>query len=253
MLSVLWGQNTLADTFVFYDDALGTLPSDQNLAFIGLGGTQTVLTQGTEFDSTSFGNTGIIGYNNAPSGVVTLSPALDRSAGFHLNFELQINSEFHASTNRAGFSVIVVSNDLLGIELGFWSNEIWAQSGPNFTRAESVSYDNNVGETSFGLHLAGDSYSLTANGAEVLTGALRDYTPWDHTAAGLPLPFDPYEVPNFVFLGDNTSSARAQAVLGDIAMHTGLIPPTTVPLPAGFGLLCAALLSAIGARRKLDG
>ena len=46
-----------------------------------------------------------------------------------LDTALKLLSETHSTNDRAGLSLIVLSSDLRGIELGFWTNEIWAQSG----------------------------------------------------------------------------------------------------------------------------
>src|SRR5688572_2245247 len=62
-------------------------------------------------------------------------PALDRALGYTLSFTVHIVEEAHGESDkdgdgmgdRAGFSVIVLSNDLQGIELGFWPDQIWAQ------------------------------------------------------------------------------------------------------------------------------
>lgn len=157
---------------------------------------------------------------------------MDRAAGFSLLFELQVNSESHASNDRAGFSVILLSEDSFGIELGFWTNEIWAQSGPTFTHAEGASYDTTAAERLYELQILGSDYRLLADGTQILTGALRDYASF-----GVP-----YNLPRFVFLGDNTSSAGADVVLGDVTLLTD------VPEPAGPALL--SLLGLVIAIRK---
>lgn len=58
-------------------------------------------------------------------------PVLDRQAGYTMQFEVGVLTESHSSDDRAGFSVLVIGDDLRAIELGFWTDEIWAQSGPN--------------------------------------------------------------------------------------------------------------------------
>ena len=45
-------------------------------------------------------------------------PTLDRSAGYQLDFELQIHSEIQNNNDRAGFSVIAISDDSMGIAQG---------------------------------------------------------------------------------------------------------------------------------------
>ena len=61
--------------------------------------------------------------------------------------------------------------------------------------------------------MTGDTYALSANDTPVLTGPVRDYTPF----VGL---IDPYETPNFLFFGDNTTSARASFALRQIELTT---------------------------------
>ena len=69
----------------------------------------------------------------------------------------------------------------------------------------------------------GDTYTLTANAEPLLTGPLRDYSAF----AGFP---DPYETPNFLFLGDNTTSAQARVRLRFVSV-TGTEP--VVPANTG--------------------
>ena len=57
-----------------------------------------------------------------------LMPQLDRTAGYTVRFTAQVQEELHNNNNRAGFSVIVLSSDLKGIELGFWEDQVWAQA-----------------------------------------------------------------------------------------------------------------------------
>ncbi|MEP7134154.1 MAG: hypothetical protein ABI904_04395 [Chloroflexota bacterium] len=69
----------------------------------------------------------------------------------------------------------------------------------------------------------GDTYTLTANAIPLLTGPLRDYSAF----TGFP---DPYEAPNFLFLGDNTTSAQARVRLRFVSV-TGTEP--VVPTSSG--------------------
>ena len=140
-------------------------------------------------------------------------PALDREAGFDLDFQLQVHDEVHVSADRAGFSVIVVSSDLRAIELGFWEDEIWAQGAdPLFEHAEGVSFDSTLGPTDYQLSVRGDQYDLAAAEISILSGQLRDYSTFGQ----------PYNLPSFVFLGDDTGSAGANVTLGDVVVTTDL-------------------------------
>jgi hypothetical protein len=145
-------------------------------------------------------------------------PALDRAAGYTVRFTAQVVAEAHASQHRAGFSLIVLSSDLRGIELGFWDDQIWAQGdGANlFRHAEGAPFDTTAALTTYELTIRGDSYIL-ASGKIILSGALRDYSAFGW----------PYNTPNFLFLGDNTTSAGAQARLALVAIITSLPPTAT--------------------------
>ena len=204
----------VVDTRPLYDGGLGTLPGDQGwtyrtLPVSGSGATQTVTANGVLLNTTTQ-TSDSAGYFGTGMAV------LDRTAGYTVRFRLQVNKESHLSNDRAGFSVIVLSEDALGIELGFWEGEIWAQSGADFVHAEGVAYDTTAAVTEYELRVEGDGYALWAGGAEVLTGALRDYS-----AHANPV----YSQTNFLFFGDDTSSADAEVELTAVEV---VLP---VPLP----------------------
>ena len=163
-------------------------------------------------------------------------PVLDRSLGFSLSFEVQINSEDHNSGDRAGFSVILLADDFSGIELGFWTGQVWAQN-VGFTHGEGTNgFDAKTAEVSYDLFIQGSGYSLTADSTEILTGSLRDYS-----ASGIP-----YQLPNYLFLGDDTSSAQANITLGKIVLATN---PAAVPAPPVWAMLLLGL-GLIGRRYR---
>lgn len=167
-------------------------------------------------------------------------PILDRNVGYSINFTAQIVAENHASSaadkngdgvaDRAGFSVTVLSNDKKGIELGFWTDSIWAQNDgvaeppPNtntlFTRGESKTF-NTKQLTSYELRILGNTYGLfkVGDSTAILTGNLRDYTSFVPAAF---LPSNPYQTPNFLFFGDGTPTASATFQLGAISITTGI-------------------------------
>ncbi len=171
---------------------------------IGHGVTQAVQGDQTAFDSTAIMSS-YAGYFDT---LHPQRPTLDRQKGFTLRFDLKINQEAHSSTNRAGCSILAVSSDLQAIEIGIWTNEVWVQSdNPLFEKAESVMLNTTTNVLTYRLKVYGTNYWLSVDNMEILSGPLRDYTAFDHTAAGLPL--DPYETPNLIFLGDDTGSASA--------------------------------------------
>lgn len=207
-----------------YDSARGTTPDRQGMAFItnplvGASATQTYGDGATTLDTTpaQIEQAGYVGQQ---------VPALDRAGGFSLVFRLQVLEERHIAVDyngdgladRAGFSVIVLSDDLRGVELGFWANEVWAQDdgiggGQIFTHAEGAALD--TGRLrSYELRVRDDAYTLLADGAAVLAGPLRDYRAFSG-------PIDPYETPNLVFLGDDNANGGARVRLVSVAVVTG--------------------------------
>src|SRR5262249_41627905 len=120
---------------------------------------------------------------------------------------------------------------LKGIELGFWLGEVWAQNDgptkpPRFTHGEGAAFDT-THATEYRLNVAGDSYSLLVGGVTLLSGTLRDYSP-----EGLP-----YTTPNFVFVGDDTTSAGATSRFFSATL--GAPEPSTMLLGASsLMLLC---------------
>src|SRR5579859_1651448 len=113
-------------TTVLYDGTLKTPPGNQGITYISYTGTndQFVDTNSTVL-STTLDIKNMAGYFGNPANVSTL----DRTAGYTLTLSAQLIDEQHANQNRAGFSVIALSSDKLGIELGFWKDQIWAQEG----------------------------------------------------------------------------------------------------------------------------
>jgi hypothetical protein len=175
-------------------------------------------------------NQGYAGYSNytaSPVFSVPLSfktakvnsafPTLDRTTGYSLSFKLAVTSEV-SNANRAGFSIILNSEDAKGIELGFKGDRIFAQSS-TFTEDEKAIFTTNA-LTDYKLAVKGDGYELFANNASILKGALRTYQ-FDPATSNPPLPASPYTLPSFLFLGDNTDQGRASVTLGAIAITQG--------------------------------
>jgi hypothetical protein len=219
---------TLEDTITLYDAALGGTPDTQGkLAFrtsTGAVATQAFTEDCTILDSIA-SQLDAAGYSADPRAI----PALDRAAGYALRFSMQLVSEYHADSDkngdglgdRAGFSVIVLSSDTRGIELGFWEDQIWAQeqgaaeppAGTLFTHAESAPFDTTSRMIAYTLTMRDEHYDLSNDGFSILRGRLRDYTAFEG-------PVNPYRTPNFIFLGDDTGSARAVIRLAYVALTT---------------------------------
>jgi hypothetical protein len=163
-------------------------------------------------------------------------PVLDRTLGYRVRFDVKINSENHTFadsdkngdnlSDRAGFSLVAISSDgQKGVEIGFWDNEIWVQkdgisdSGPLFTHdTANASGDRWFGDTtqlsSYELAVLGDNFTLFRNGTAILNNRpLRNYTSFTG-------PINPYKTPNFLFFGDDTTSASASFELKNVAVKS---------------------------------
>ncbi|KAF3888579.1 MULTISPECIES: PPC domain-containing protein [Nostocales] len=186
------------------------------------GGTQTAVDNTSKLVSTTYG---VAGYSKYDGGAVKL----DRNKGYKLKFQVKLNTESHFGDNNgdklddnAGFNVTVISSDgKKGIELGFWSNEIWAKNYDS--TSGSLTHDNSeratkntTALTNYELSVLGDYYQLfSGEGSYVLSGQLRDYS-------GIG---EKYALPSYFFLGDNNSSAKADVNLGSISLITLDTPP----------------------------
>lgn len=227
------GQPTLAGLVVLYDGS--GLPANQPwLNFGQLSGvaSQTPVAEGVRLQTDTAARAGFGNYL-APGIIKNAAfPTLNPSLGFELAFSVAVNAEAHTSNDRAGFSVTLLGSDLKGIELGFWTNEIWAQAdSPIFTRAESVAIDTTQ-RRDYRLQVQGNNYSLFAGNNALMSGVVRDYSMHVNPA---------YSQPSFLFLGDNTQSGSADITLGRITLQSDL---TAIPEPSSLALLCCAIFTA---------
>ncbi|MBD2388714.1 PEP-CTERM sorting domain-containing protein [Cylindrospermum sp. FACHB-282] len=257
-----------AVSITLYDGASNVTPDQYNspspwLNFASTtNGTQSVsggvTTLNTDLSTTSNGiyagysnyNATVAGSTTSPFFTITPTtpvnssfPSLDRNAGYTLSFTVKINSQFNNGTNganRAGFSIIVLSSDKQGIELGFRDTEIFAQNNSSFNGGgEQIgSLSTLLGSlTTYDLTVSGNSYTLTSGSTSLLSGSLRDYT------AATGFAGDIYRTSNFIFLGDDTTSARANISLANVSLTVpDQVPePTTIPgmvlLVGGFWML----------------
>lgn len=238
---------TAARGVTLYDGSLGTAPEQQGWLTYQSFGTVTKTTDNgqTTLDTAPGGAGAAAGFatysynpiNQQATIVNPALPAFDRTAGFTVELDMRVLSESHNDNDRAGVDLIVISQaqggQTLGIELGFWADRVWAQNA-NFTHAaglEDAAYTT-TNATRYELDVQGTTYSLTANGATILSGPLRDYT-----AQGVP-----YTLSNFLFLGDNTSRAAGSFEFSRLAV---------IPEPAGAALMfLTAAGAALGRRRQ---
>ncbi|MEH1997378.1 MAG: PEP-CTERM sorting domain-containing protein [Nostoc sp.] len=262
---LLTGNRSMAGVITLYDGASGVTPNQYNPPSPWLnfgspnGGTQSVSSGLTNLDSSSSNNiyAGYSNYNvaNPPvsSSVITPTtlvnssfPSLDRNADYNLNFTVRINSQVNDGTNgsfRAGFSVIALSSDKKGIEIGFRNNDIFTQVNSSFNSISTAEQKTGVSSllsslTAYNLNISGNNYTLTNGATTLLSGLLRDYT----TASGFGS--DVYRTSNFLFFGDDTTSARANIDLQSITLTTN-----TAGVPYEFsptvGILALAAVSTI--------
>ena len=210
---------------VLYDASSGSIPSESLMDFTDFppgAATLTYAEGASVMDTTPSGQDTYAGWVSS-QGITSGFPILDRTAGIQVDFTLQVEGENHERAHRAGFSMIVLDQDARGIELSFWKNEIWAQNdtatGGLFTHGEGISFTT-TDPVNYQLRIVGDTYTLSANSQPVLSGPVRDYSEFE----GFP---DPYETPNFLFLGDNTTAAQARIRLRFLSI-TGSepVPPT---------------------------
>lgn len=228
-----------AEIITLFDASQGNLPSDQiwlqYSSFKGEG-SQTSVSTGVRLKSdldagTGYSNHELSSTPQNPKLVNPNFPDLDRVRGFSLSFSLQITSETHTRDDRAGFSVTLLGNDGRGIELGFWKDQIFAQSDlPLFQAAESTSIDTTVAARNYVISIFDDGYSLQVDGNDLLGGRLRDYSTFDGV---------PYTLRNYLFLGDNTTSGGIDATLGDVVLNSNL---TAIPEPSFLPLLLGAVV-----------
>ena len=224
---------------VLYDGSTGDTPDEQNWFYNPGASDQANTSTFTTFDSTD-PITDRAGYTSI---LHPLMPDMNRGVGFVVRFTVRIVSESHSIDHRAGFSVIVISEDLEGVELAFWEGEIWAQQDgdPLFQRDEneSVPFDTTDSLTQYELSVLGDNYTLSAPGMTDLTGEVKNYTAFDYIAEGLPA--NPYAIPSFLFFGDDTSSAEAVVELSFIEV---------VPEPATAAVLLLGFATALARRKR---
>lgn len=229
-LLVLTGAAARADELVLFDPAGGS----PRLVFLtapleGARATLTTTAAPATLDTTP---------KRAELAGLTALPLLlpDVGAGDELDFEVQLVTESHASSDddkdgvgdRSGFSVIVLDRDRRGIELAFWPKRVWAQDDGRarkgrrlFTQAEGAEVDTTAKLARYTVKLGKDQYSLRRDGTVLLEGRLRDYSAF----AGTP---NPYRTKNYVFLGDNSSRSSATVRLGRVTLRR---PAPSAPAP----------------------
>lgn len=275
---LLTPNRSMAGVITLYDGTSGVTPDQYNppsqwLKFGTLNpvtgtpiGTQSVSSGLTNLDTSSSNNIygGYSNYNVAipaapsyitPTTLVNSSfPSLDRNAGYDLSFTVKINSQFNDGTNgpyRAGFSIIVLSSDKQGIEIGFRTTDIFSQVNSSFNSISPAEQITGVSSllsslTTYNLNVSGNNYTLTNGATTLLSGLLRDYT------AATGVGSDVYRTPNFVFLGDDTTSARAKIDLKSITLsnNSAGVPYEFSPTAGIFALVAGSIINHLLKKKK---
>jgi hypothetical protein len=226
--------------FVIYDGTLGTQMSSQGWVYNGDGGALFTPTTGTTRSAGA--NSQILNTTgNSPNSdragffraafttpVPVNAPlpiTFDRTLGYDIFFDLKLNSESHTSNDRAGFSIIALGHDNQGIELGFWNDRIFAQNVGFGAHGEEQLFSTPATMTRYHLNVSGSNYTLSAPGMTDLSGSLRNYSGFGF----------PYDKPNFLFFGDDTTSAMADVQIGFVSV----VPePGTIILAIGMIGFC---------------
>lgn len=217
----------------------------------------TTVTNGVDVDTrieNPSSGTGYLGYSNynpySGSFINSSFPDLDRDRGYSIFFDVAIDktSSIDGSQDRAPFSFIAISSDLQGIEFGFDTDGIFAQN-VGFTKGEATSLDTSLESLNYELKVLDSQYDLFNGGDLILSGSLRDYE-FDENNSEPPLPFDPYEIENFVFLGDSTDAASGIFTLGAVSVTTASVPFEFSP-GLGLGLSGLGILAVKIVKRKI--
>jgi hypothetical protein len=253
-----------AATIVLYDgatfngtpnNALGsylTFNSFDPLDLTVPGGTQTASGGKTTLTTTSRESVygGYSNYTRLNTLANPAFPVLDSNAGYTLSFTIKINSQTNTGdngSNRAGFSVTALDNNKKGIELGFRNTDIFAQNS-NFDKIEPAEQKTAFGSilanfSTYDLKVLGNNYTLSNGGNALFSGLLRSYAISSNPLTAV------YGNPNFLFFGDNTTSAGASVDIQNITLTTN---STAVPEPSdAIGTLAAVGLGAM-LKRKLN-
>jgi hypothetical protein len=221
-----------------YNGALGTTPDQQGWLKFNTDGSSTPTTASdkTTFDTSAaqaerggFSNYNLIFPVNAAF------PSLNRTTGYTVSLDMKVLAESHQSNDRSGVGLIVLSSDLLGIELEFWQNEVWAQSGPDFQHAEGAAFNTTAANTTYDVAIHGSTYEVFVNGSAtpLLSGDLRNFS-----ASVQPV----YSLPNFIFLGDDTTSASGGFQFTRLSVN--------VPEPSSVAAVAIGIAALLGIRRR---
>lgn len=222
----------------------------------------TVVPGGVEVDSDANGAeyAGYSNYNPLTNTFVNPNfPTLDSDSSYSIFFNAMLDNDPNTfsdpdDNSRAAFSITAIGTDNRGIEIGFDSNQIFAQS-PEFMQvaAETQSFDTSS-NTDYQLSVLGNTYQLLANTGSgfspVINGSLREYN-FNPLVSQPPLGiFNPYEIPNFLFFGDNTGQAYGTFTLGEVRVETATASTPEANFTVALALIGIGF-TAISKKRKV--
>lgn len=229
-------------------ELLNAAPWNWNYTTLG-GVTLAPGASGTVLNSIPFTNTAQAGFNISNGGSYNnaLMPVISATTGYTIRFQVAVTAEQHNDRNtvgnpndddRAGFSIIAVSSDnSKAIELGFFTDLIFAQNSNFVGRAEQAAF-NTTSLTTYDLTVQGNGYTLASGGNTLLTGSLHAYN-----LNGNVINDAIYSQTNWIFLGDDTTSAAANAQIA----YVEILP---VPEPASLTLAALGGIALLRRRRK---
>lgn len=166
----------------------------------------------------------------------TIANGLNSTMGFSIDFSLRLVSESHVSDNRSGLSLIVLDSAAKGVEISFWTDEVWlknADTAFSHSATERIATSTTALERTYRLTFLNGNYTLAIDGSDAFGGGLRNY---GAIASGFPATLV-YNSSNFVFFGDNTSSAAANFELGNTTLAPVPEPGTWLMMLAGLSML----------------
>jgi|GEM_PF-1258453 len=241
--------NTVTTTL--YDSISGTTPdkiTNPYLVFTnppnphdGSGSQQFMNTViGTELISSVDQIAGYTNYNSSTqNNVLTPTtflnpsfPDLNPHLGYTLSFTAQLASQTNMTPIDAGFDVILMSNQSgIGIDLGFRNPntlnntpDIFALDSNLTSVAESNSNIGNIlsALTTYHLTITDTTYVLSAGGADLLSGALKDYSDATGPASNV------YRTENFFYIVDDSIAAGGVTDITNITLTTNVPEPLNV-------------------------
>ena len=212
-------QNNQEETLILYDATKGSNPDEQGWIYLSnfFGNSQAVryTENGVHRLNTMENIAEMAGYLGSAHPLIGV---LDRQQGFSITIQLRLQNDVNTSENRGGFSVIALSRDLMGVEVVFRTDTIWVYS-ESFEIAEQIRFDTVSGLREYSITVSGNKYEVSAENIPVLSGPLRDYSGFG----------TPYDIPNFIFFGDNTSRSGADVLISGILLQKNMEyePPET--------------------------